>query len=48
MEGIIWLQNKLRKVCYGNQNAKPKTRRWTQQVMETSNALDLEEGRSNK
>ena len=23
---------------------KPKTRRWTQRVMETSNALDLEEG----
>jgi hypothetical protein len=23
---------------------KPGTRRWTQQVMETSNALDLEEG----
>ena len=23
---------------------KPKTRRWTQQVMESSNALDLEEG----
>jgi Protein of unknown function (DUF3175) len=29
-------------VCYGNQKAK--TKRWTQHVMETSNALDLEEG----